>query len=498
VVRSWIAPTLLVAALAVSALAAWMAHTSIPKAAVAPMDGVILSVLPGGPAWDAGIRPGQSVVSLTAGEQPEEWRLRTRTDLGTTVAVKAWMIATLRATTNLTLLAVAASLLGSALLVGGPARAAGLAVLALVLARPAMLATGDMAGSSVVALAALAAPVVWLLAWSGRRWSARLAALLATVVGGAWLLLRFQASEDPELARAYDLSAGALTIATYLLAAVVVLSIAVLAVRTRSAGYDTRRLGDVIVIGVAAVSAPIAIASDVPVLMIALGVAVLLLLYPLSRRHLAAALDRLVLGDLRAQSSVEAIERERQRMSREIHDEPLQDIAAVIHRLASHPELAAETAMLQEVSGHLRGVTMQLHPPILTDLGLAASLDYLATETRRGSVATIAADIKADDGARPPAPVELAAFRIAQEALTNAVRHSAARQIIVRARIDAHELVVEVSDDGVGLDGVAVGQALARGHVGLRSMGERAELVGGNLRVADAGPGTRITFRWPA
>jgi signal transduction histidine kinase len=155
--------------------------------------------------------------------------------------------------------------------------------------------------------------------------------------------------------------------------------------------------------------------------------------------------------------------------------------------------------MLQEVSGQLRGVTMQLHPPILADLGLALALDFLVEEAQRTASARVRLEREtAEDGARAPADVELAAFRIAQEALTNAIRHSAARVIVVQALVRPAEVRVSITDDGVGLDRVATSEALVRGHVGLRSMSERAGVVGGELLIDDARPGTRVTFRWPA
>jgi len=249
---------------------------------------------------------------------------------------------------------------------------------------------------------------------------------------------------------------------------------------------------------VSVVLGAITMTLDAPPLAAVAVVLVPLVAYPFTRRRIGLALDRLVLGDVRARSSVEAIERERQRVSREIHDQPLQELAVVIHRLAGRSDLAAETAMLQDVSGQLRGVTMQLHPPILTDLGLGPALEFLATEEGRDAPAPVTTRIEVDRGHRPPAEVELAGYRIAQEALTNAIRHSAARTILVAATVGAGRVTVTVSDDGVGLDGVAVSQALSRGHMGLRSMGERAQLAGGELAVEDADPGTRIRFRWPA
>jgi two-component system sensor histidine kinase UhpB len=252
------------------------------------------------------------------------------------------------------------------------------------------------------------------------------------------------------------------------------------------------------VLGGVLAAVPVALAVGVPAISAFAVVLVVLVVYPLTRRRIGAMLDRLVLGDVRARTSVEAIERERQRVSREIHDQPLQQLATVIHRIAGRPGLEQEAAVLQDVSMQLRGVTVQLHPPTLTDLGLGPALEALAEDLGREASMPVRAIVHARPGSRAPGDVELAAYRIAQEALGNAIRHSAARRVTLDATVDAHRVSIEVTDDGVGLDGVAMGEALARGRMGLRSMAERAELVGGELRFEDARPGTRVRFRWPA
>jgi signal transduction histidine kinase len=498
--RTWIAPLIVIAALAAAVLASLGALWASPAAAVwAEPGGRVMWVLPGGPAWELGIRPGQPVVELVDGEHAEEWRLTTADPAGPTHASAAAMLSRLRGSSVSAVLALVVSLVGFALLWVSSGTAAAAGVVGLLLARAPLLASGDLIMASAATLLVLLAACAWLRSWGPDPVLARVSVAVALGLAGLWLWLRFAAAEDPELSRLHDLAALALTGSTYVLTATVATVVGARAVRSRAGGYDIRAFGDVVVIAAAAVAVPVAFATGVPLLWIGVAVLVLLVGYPLSRRRIGTLLDRLLLGDLRARTTMTAIERERQRMSREIHDEPLQALASVIGRLSRRPGLETETAMLQEVSGQLRGVTMQLHPPILTDLGLGASLGSLVEEVDRAAAATVHLDMREDRGAaRPPAEVELAAFRIAQEALANAVRHSAAGTVRVTGIAGPSAIVVTVVDDGVGIDGVSVAQALARGHVGLRSMSERAAIVGGELRIEDARPGTRVTFRWPA
>jgi signal transduction histidine kinase len=498
VVRPWIALTLGLIALGIAVLGLWTALAGTPASAVTSDRVRVRWVLPDGPAWTLGVRPGQTVLERVATGRAEDWRLITRSGAEEVWATKTAMIASLRETEVQTSVAVLAAIATLLLLASRAATAGAVAVLGLVAARASLLASGDMAASTLAVLAALVAPAIWLLVWGERR---RLAWFAGTVVlagGGTWLALRFSAAEDPSMADPYTVSALAVTTLTWTLAALAILLAIAPTLRSRGAGYGPRRLGDIVVLGGVLAAVPVALAVGVPAISAFAVVLVVLVVYPLTRRRIGAMLDRLVLGDVRARTSVEAIERERQRVSREIHDQPLQQLATVIHRIAGRPGLEQEAAVLQDVSMQLRGVTVQLHPPTLTDLGLGPALEALAEDLGREASMPVRAIVHARPGSRAPGDVELAAYRIAQEALGNAIRHSAARRVTLDATVDAHRVSIEVTDDGVGLDGVAMGEALARGRMGLRSMAERAELVGGELRFEDARPGTRVRFRWPA
>ena len=227
--------------------------------------------------------------------------------------------------------------------------------------------------------------------------------------------------------------------------------------------------------------------------------ALALAVYPAGRRAVAAAAERLIMGDLRRRAELRAIEAERGRMAREIHDAPLQELAAVIRRLEVKPDTGGETMALREVAASLRGVASALHPPVLEDLGLAAAITDLAEQVAadhpEGTV-TAHVDDLVTAGARPDPEAEVAAFRIAQEALANAISHSASRDVSVGGMVSGDAIDLEIADTGTGIDPQAVWLARRGGHFGLDSMRERALAVGGELAIDSDERGVRVHFTW--
>jgi signal transduction histidine kinase len=202
---------------------------------------------------------------------------------------------------------------------------------------------------------------------------------------------------------------------------------------------------------------------------------------------------------------VTALEEERRRLQRDLHDGlgptlagALMKMEAARSRLDRSPgeaasllgELASDTRRTIE---EVRRLTYDLRPPALDQLGLVGALRERAAEfsEARADGLEIGIEVPAD---LPPltAAVEVAAYRIGLEALTNVARHSGARRSTLRLAVADGALEVEVTDDGCGID--------ANGHAGVghRSMRERAEELGGGLEIGQSGTaGTRVHARLP-
>lgn len=202
-----------------------------------------------------------------------------------------------------------------------------------------------------------------------------------------------------------------------------------------------------------------------------------------------------------AQQLVTVREEERQRLSFRIHDEICQELTGIAFMLAATarklgpeagervPELERAGTQLAHVIDHLRSVARGLHPVVLRDLGLAESLRTLA-HTMSTPRLTIDVDVPA---ALPDVSTDLAlgVYRIAQEAVLNAVRHADTHAVRVALVAVDGVLRLVVGDDGRGFDP----RGVAGRSLGLLGMEQRAIAVGGMLHVdAAPGRGTRITF----
>lgn len=188
-----------------------------------------------------------------------------------------------------------------------------------------------------------------------------------------------------------------------------------------------------------------------------------------------------------------ATEAERARIAADIHDDALQDLTMLVRRL----DAAGDTANAQaarEVAERLRAICGDLRLPVLDDLGVGPALEWLCG---RLGIATdsIALDRLADES-RLAAEVELAVFRVAQEALSNAIRYGSA-PIVVRYRTRADWVELEVDDSGSGISAGAAELAESTGHLGLLNMAQRAEAIGARLQIGRRpGGGTRVSLVW--
>jgi signal transduction histidine kinase len=204
---------------------------------------------------------------------------------------------------------------------------------------------------------------------------------------------------------------------------------------------------------------------------------------------------------------VVAREEERRRLRRDLHDGLGPSLAAIgMHAEASAGRVRTDPAGAEQqlrelgdeiglVLAEIRRVVDGLRPPALDELGLVGAIRQQAERLERGGSDGASPRIDVVEGGGPldglPAAVEVAAYRIAVEALTNAVRHADAETCCVRIEADG-ALLVEIVDDGRGID------ADARSGIGLESMRNRTAELGGELVVEpSAGRGTRVVARLP-
>jgi PAS domain S-box-containing protein len=202
----------------------------------------------------------------------------------------------------------------------------------------------------------------------------------------------------------------------------------------------------------------------------------------------------------------ETQEQERRRIARELHDEAGQLMASLLVGLRALDDAATiDDAKAQ--SRRLRAVAVKaldevgrlargLHSSVLDDHGLAVALQRYVAEY--STTHNIAVDLTLDEtDARNLSPaVQLAVFRVVQEALTNVVKHSGATAIRVRVARSANGLKTTIADNGRGFEADAV-SAHSEAHLGLQSMRERVAILGGTLRIRSGARGTTIAVRVP-
>jgi signal transduction histidine kinase len=187
-----------------------------------------------------------------------------------------------------------------------------------------------------------------------------------------------------------------------------------------------------------------------------------------------------------------AIEDERHRWARELHDETLQNLATLRWELARARGDASQATLGEAVDGaivqlrreieNLRGLITQLRPAALEQMPLGAAIDELAERAaRNGTEVEASIDLERErpwDEAGPQPDLDTAIYRIVQEALTNACKHARASRVAVDIRREQDTVLLTVQDDGRGFDPAAI-----RGGFGLIGMRENAGLLGGTLRI---------------
>ena len=211
--------------------------------------------------------------------------------------------------------------------------------------------------------------------------------------------------------------------------------------------------------------------------------------YRLSARALAARI-------------LNAQEGERVRVSRELHDDTGQALTLLLIRLQLVENHTAEAAVKRELADMrrlvgetldgVRRLAVHLGPGVLEDLGLRAAIEWLVDRVRLETGLRV--DLTLEGNCEDVfSEVGVAVFRVAQEALTNVVRHAQARSVSVRLTSHADMLELEIQDDGRGF---ALEEARSRpgSSIGLFGMSERIALVDGHIEI-DSKPGRGTTVR---
>ncbi len=200
---------------------------------------------------------------------------------------------------------------------------------------------------------------------------------------------------------------------------------------------------------------------------------------------------------------VEAQETERRHIARELHDEIGQTLTLAQLNLqavltqpgteAVRPRLQESLAAVERVLEQVHDISLNLRPSMLDDLGLEAALRWY-TNRQAALVGLQVKFIVPPLTRRLDSRIETECFRIAQEALTNVVRHAQAKMVTVELRRTDGHLRLRIEDDGAGFDVETRRQkAVAGGSLGLLSMQERAALAGGGLEIKSApGAGTQV------
>jgi len=206
---------------------------------------------------------------------------------------------------------------------------------------------------------------------------------------------------------------------------------------------------------------------------------------------------------------MELQDEERRRIARELHDSAGQVIAALSMNLGrlvdelrvKDPSLLALAiegqAYAQELDKEVRTTAYLLHPPLLDEIGLSAALDWYVDGLKQRAGLKVTLNLQRDLE-RPSREMELAIFRVVQECLSNIHRHSGSSSARIRIARESGKVIVEVSDEGRGMDPDKLAKLRARSAgLGLRGIRERVRPFNGDVEIesqVDQGTSVRITF----
>jgi len=208
---------------------------------------------------------------------------------------------------------------------------------------------------------------------------------------------------------------------------------------------------------------------------------------------------------------ITATERERKKIARELHDElnglllsvklNLENMESVLPSdlVEVRSVLEASKARINRVLDELHRMVLNLRPPALDDLGLPQALDYYIHSFPEEASLPVTLKVSGLSQRRPAPVVETELFRIAQEALSNVIKHARASSATVKLNFGESRLVLAVEDNGVGFDSSAILHMSGdKRNLGLLGMEERAKLCGGSLKIDSVpGEGTRVEIDVP-
>jgi PAS domain S-box-containing protein len=201
----------------------------------------------------------------------------------------------------------------------------------------------------------------------------------------------------------------------------------------------------------------------------------------------------------------EAEESERKNIARELHDQIGQNLTALSINLniigtmippkspeAIRSRLKESLSLIEQTTVSVRNLMANLRPPVMDDYGLVASIKWYGEQWAKRT--GISFSFQGEDLIpRPKAPVELTLFRIVQEALTNVSKHAQARQVEIKAGVNAHRIVITIVDNGIGFDLQKRCKPDGSLGWGLEIMAERAKSINGSFSIdSQPGAGTQI------
>lgn len=204
-------------------------------------------------------------------------------------------------------------------------------------------------------------------------------------------------------------------------------------------------------------------------------------------------------------------EEERQRLSHELHDGILQDLVGLSQRvelcrneLTINPDLAEKRLaefhdLLNRTLDDVRGISIALRPPVLEDLGLSVAINSLCNELTQYKPEMKCEFVISDKSKRLDADLELAIYRVVQEALTNIRKHVADATIVkVEIAFSENDILARISNDGSVFTNQDIQGYVRSGHLGLAGMYERARLFGGVFNISsNPGENTVVSIRLP-